>query len=262
MKRYSKLECDTVEYDNIQNIQFNNDNFVTEQFIGSRKKLFSNNKMIATISLYNNLELGGITKTQFNSFLGSFNKQLYRQFVKNPELYSLQIDFSGFSRQKNYEQWECLSNGEYFYNIDLRSAYWQIAYKLGYLSDKIFKSYVDSEEYKMAKRVCISFLARRNYMIYHLKNQDPFKIDCDTSVLKRVYENIRHYLYNTMLKCVEQEIKWLEYNIDGVTIPSEHVAQVTKYFQEQNLKFKITECKKIDDKTYLYGNKERKFRNK
>ena len=262
MKKYAKLECDEVEYDMIQSTQFQNDNYVTEQFIGSRKKLYSNNKMIATVSLYNSLELGGITKSQFNAFLGSFNKQLYKRFLENPELYNTKIEFKGVSREKNYPEWECLNDGDFFYNVDLRSAYWQVAYKLGYLSDKMYDTYVLSDEYKMGKRVCISFLARRNFMIYHPQNKDSFKIDCDTSVLKGVYENIRHYLYNTMFKCVEQEIKWLEYNIDGGTIPSEYLFQVTKYFQDQKLKFKITECKKIDDKTYMYGNKERKFRNK
>ena len=261
MKKYARLECDENEYGNIQNTQFENDNYVTEQFIGSRKKLYSNYKMIATVSLYNNLELGGI-KTQFNAFLGAFNKQLYKQFLKNPELYDLKVNFKGLSREKNYTEWECLNDGEYFYNVDLRSAYWQVAYKLGYLSDNIFNSYIDSDEYKMAKRVCISFLARKNYMVYHPQNNDSFKIDCDTSVLRGVYENIRHYLYNTMFKCVEQEIKWLEYNIDGVMIPSKYLFEVTKYFQDKKLKFKITECKKIDDKTYIYGNKERKFKNK
>lgn len=262
MKKYAKLECNESEYNMIQSTQFQNDNYVTEQFIGSRKKLYANKKMIATVSLYNSLELGGITKSQFNSFLGSFNKQLYKRFLESPELYSSKIEFKGVSREKNYSEWERLNDQEFFYNVDLRSAYWQVAYKLGYLSDKMFKTYASSDEYKMAKRVCISFLSRRNYMIYHSKNNDSQKIECDTSVLKQVYENIRHYLYNTMLNCVRQEIKWIEYNIDGVTIPSEYLFQVTSYLKDLNLEFKITECRKLNDNTYLYKNKERKFRNK
>lgn len=262
MRKYKKLECNNEEYAAIQNVQFQNKNFVTEQHIGSRKKLFSNNQMIATVSIYNSLELGGITKTQFNSFLGTFNKQLYKQFSKDPNLHNLHIDFKGLSRDKNFDEWDKLKDGDYFYNLDLRSAYWQIAHKLGYLNDKMFKTYIQADEYKMAKRVCISFLARKNYMVYHPLVGDSFKITCDTTALTNVYKNIRHYLYNTMTKCVEDDISWLEYNIDGVTVTAEHLLKVQQYFTYLDLKYKITECRKVNDREYLYGSKQRKFKNR
>jgi hypothetical protein len=265
MRKYAKLECTEDEYQKIQDVQFTNNSFVSEQYIGSRKKLFSKGKMIATVSLYNNLELGGISKTQFNAFLGAFNKQLYKRFADNQDLYELKIDFKGFSREKNYEEWECLKNGDYFYNVDLKSAYWQVANKLGYLNDKMFNTYFATDEYKMAKRVCISFLARKNYMVYHPKHPnegESFKIHCDTSVLKNVYRNIRHYLYNTMVNCVKNDLKWLEYNIDGITVTAENLIEVQMYFQKLGLKYKITECRKLNDNEYLYGTKERKFRNR
>lgn len=265
MRQYAKLECNEEQYRKLQDVQFKNKNFVAEQHIGSRKKLFSNRKMIATVSMYNNLELGGINKNQFNAFLGAFNKQLYKRFLEDPELYHLKIDFKGVSREKNYKQWECLTDGEYFYNIDLKSAYWQVANKLGYLNDKMFNNYFASDEYKMAKRVCISFLARKNYMIYHPKEAelgDSFKIICDTSVLRGVYQNIRHFLYTTMVECVESGLKWFEYNIDGVTVPLESLERVKAYFTNLGLEYKITECRKVNDKEYLYGSKQRKFRNR
>ncbi len=265
MRQYAKLECNENQYKELQDVQFKNKSFVAEQYIGSRKKLFSNRKMIATVSLYNNLELGGISKNQFNAFLGAFNKQLYKRFLDNPELYDLKIDFKGVSREKNYPEWECLNDGDYFYNLDLKSAYWQVANKLGYLNDKMFNTYFTSDEYKMAKRVCISFLARKNYMVYYPKDltiEQEFKIYCDTSVLKGVYQNIRHYLYSTMVNCLKNDLKWLEYNIDGVTVCSESLNETKSYFEQLGLEYKITECRKVNDKEYLYGSKQRKFRNR
>jgi hypothetical protein len=262
MKKYAKLECNEQEYGHIQKVQFANKSTVKEQYIGSRKKLYSNNKMIATVSIYNSLDLGGISKTQFNAFLGAFNKQLYKQFEKRPELYDLNIIFKGASRDKNLSEWECLTVGEYFYNIDLKSAYWQVANKLGYLNDKMFNTYIDSDEYKMAKRVCISFLARKNFMVYFTSDGDQYQINCDTSVLKGVYQNIRHYLYSNITNAITSEIKWLEYNIDGITVSTENMYEVCQYFKEKGLNFKITECKKISDTHYLYGGKERKYKNR
>ncbi len=261
MRKYAKLECDVLQYSELQDIQINNNSITKEQFIGSRKKLYSNNEMIATMSMYNGLQLGGISKSQFNSFLGSFNKQLYKQFLNNNDLYEIDIPFEGASRDKNYEFYDTLSDGQYFYNIDLKSAYWQIAHKLGYLNDKMFHRYFMSDEYKMAKRLCISFLARKNKMVYY-KNKSKATIQCNTGVFQKVYDNIRHCLYSTMVDSIKDDTEWLEYNIDGVTVTAKDVKQIQDYFNELDLKFKITECRKIDRSDYFYGTTKRKFKNR
>ena len=41
------------------------------------------------------------TKEKFFSFLGLFNKNLYKNFKTNPELLDLEINYSGMSRKKN-----------------------------------------------------------------------------------------------------------------------------------------------------------------
>jgi len=261
MIKYLKLECTVNEYDDLQKVQRANNNNIKEHFIGSRRKLFNSNIMIATISAHNNLQLGKITQPQFNAFLGGFNKQLYKQFANNQELYDLKINFGGASRDKNYAAWEEIKQGEYFYNLDLKSAYWQVANKLGYLNEKMYNKYFSLDEYKMAKRLCISFLARQNYMVYYV-NGEEYQVNCDTSVFKRVYENIRYYLYSTITNCLNDSLGWLEYNIDGITITAKSMKYVKNYLEVNNLQYKITECKKIDDKRYLYGSIERNFRNR
>ena len=261
MRQYAKLECDNEEYSMIQNVQRFNKTKTKEQFIGSRKKLFSNNEIIATTSAYNGLSLGDISKNQFYSFLGAFNKQLYNQFKKNNDLYSLDIDFKGASRDKNYTFWNEINEGDFFYNLDLKSAYWQVAHKLGYFNEKMFNRYFVLDEYKMAKRLCISFLARRNRMIYYIDG-DKKQIDCNTDVFLTVYKNIRHYLYNSMFSCIHPKMDWIEYNIDGITITSKDLDYVKDYFNNLGLKYKITECRKVNAKQYLYGQKIRTFKNR
>jgi|TARA_B110000977_G_C11070705_1_gene489445 hypothetical protein len=261
MIKYAKLECTVNEYDDLQKVQRANKNPLKEQFIGSRRKLYNSNNMIGTISSFKNLELGALSQPQFNAFLGAFNKQLFRQFAKNSNLYNIHIDFEGASREKSYDNWENLKKGEYFYNLDLKSAYWQVANKLGYLNDKMYDKYIHSDEYKMAKRLCISFLARQNYMIYYI-NDKEFQVNCDISVFKKVYENIRYYLYSTITGCINEKLCWLEYNIDGISITANELDYVKKYMNDNDLQYKITECRKVDNTKYLYGSKERKFRNR
>jgi hypothetical protein len=209
----------------------------------------------------NKLDLGELKKGQFYSFLGGFNRNLYSRFKHNPDLFSVKINYKGVARSKNYQYWDTLEDGTYFYNIDLSSAYWQIAYRLGYLSDKLFQTYLELDAYKHAKRYCVSFLARKNKMVYTTE-EGKIEIACDTSVFKNVYDNIRNELYKTIQEALIGIENYVEYNIDGVTVMKDDVARVKKAFREEGLKFKVTECRKINDKEYLYGNKIRRFKNK
>ena len=105
------------------------------------------------------------------------------------------------------------------------------------------------------------FLARSSRKKYYLENS-TYEISCDTSVLRQVYQNIRYYLYNVIYDATKETDGWIDYNIDGITVINSDVDLIQKYFDENDLKYKITECRKIDDTMYLYGNYERKFRNR
>ena len=261
MIKYAKLNVDIESYENLKSIQLKNKSVIQEHFIGSRKKLYSQGVMIATHSATTHLEIGDISIQQFNSFLGTFSKQLYKTLIENPSLFDLHIDFNHPSRAKNYELWEDLEPGNFFYNIDLNSAYWQVAYKLGYLNEKMYKTYIDLNEYKQVKRLCISFLARSNKKRYYLDDLE-FEVVCDNKTLHQVYRNIRYYLYNIIYDAVCLTENWIDYNIDGVRVLAKDVNLIKDYFLENELKFKTTECRKIDEVNYLYGNKERKYKNR
>ena len=261
MEKYKKLKVNDIQYQNLKDIQIENGSYIQEHYVGSAKKLYSKNTLIATLSIDDSLSLGGISNQQFTSFLGMFNKNLYNQFIVKPELYNLNIEFEGSARGKNIEAWDRLPIDSYFYNIDLKSAYWQIAYKLGYITKAIFEKYIDNDSYKQAKRLCISFLARPNNM-YYMNDNGNYVLECETSVLKGVYDNIRHELYNSIGKAIKGSKNWLEYNIDGVYVSKDELNMVRQEFKNIGLLYKITECKKISDTDFQYGYKLRKFKNK
>ena len=148
--------------------------------------------------------------------------------------------------------------GSYFYNIDIRSAYWQIAFRLGYISEKMFKKYVDVDSYKKAKRYCISFLARTNRMQYTSKGVSDIVI-CDTTLLRQVYNNIRSELYKVVQDSLANDIPYIEYNIDGVSVMKEDLQKITDFFSNSNIKYKITECKKVSEHEYLFNGFNRVF---
>lgn len=259
MKAYNRLEVSDDEYIQIKNTQFDNGSIVKEHYKGSRINMFSDNMLIASKCKSANLEKGELSDAKFSAFLGMFSKQLYRQFDLNPDLFFLDVDFNESSRKKNYETWENISEGDFFYNIDLSSAYWQIAHKIGYISDNIFKKYMKLDEYKEVKRYCISFLGRKNKMIYYYKGEQ-YEIECDREFASRVYKNIRFALYNYILSGVKLTNNWLEYNIDGISVLEHEKDIIINYFKECNLEFKINECIKMNQNEYFYKNRERVFK--
>jgi hypothetical protein len=232
-----------------------------EHTFGSRKTIYVNNYPVSSCLLSANLSIGEIEGKQFNAFLGSFSKNLYKNLRENDALWKLKIDYNGYSRNRNIAFWETLKFGSYFYNIDLTSAYWQIARRLGYIDERIFKKY-QSDSYKKAKRYCVSFLARKSYVEY-FDGRIIDRIDCDITLFKNIYDNIRNELYICISKAVKVcNERYVEYNIDGISVCAKDVDKVRLVLDKLKLTYKITECKKINNYEYVKQGETRNFRTK
>ena len=262
MQKFNRCEVDINTYEKLKEVQLTNKTSIREHHIGSRKKLFSYDLLIATTANNAQLELNGLSPQKFNSFLGMFNRSLYSQFYKNPGLYDLKIKFKGMAREKNMKLWDDMNEDTFFYNIDLSSAYWQIAHSLGYISDKVFSNYMYLDEYKSLKRYCVSFLARKNKMRYISIDSEIYEIECDTRVFQQVYDNIRNELYKTIENVRKTCKNYLEYNIDGITVLTDDLLKVKSELKKLDLQYKITECIKINDREYVSGSKVKRFKNK
>ena len=259
MRNGRLLEYPEVRYNEIRNRLLKNNRNFSEQVFGGRKTIYLNNQVTATTVADAGLIMGDITKRQFMAFLGMFNRIMYQQFKKNTELLSLKIEFKGVSRKKNNLLWDKMSYGTMFYNLDLSSAYWQIAYRLGYITEKVYLNYIDKDEYKEVKRYCVSFLARANKKKY-TSNTGEYEIKCDMTPLQAVYDNIRNELYKTINEIAEQFPEVLEQNIDGITVLLDDYKKAKELLLEKGLKFKVTQCIKMNDFEYFYGSKPRAFK--
>lgn len=257
--RTNKMNLDSNEYLMLRSIQFENQKQFAEQQIGGRKKLYVNNHLIgSTVNGY--VDLQDLTSRQFAAFLGMFNRGLYSQIRKN-DLLNLKVNFKGVSRSKNHKGYERLPVGSIFYNIDLNSAYWQIAHKLGYISDNVFNKYQFDDKYKSVKRLCVSFLSRPNKKTYHQLDGTAFTVHCDTSILKQVYDNIRSELYRTINDIADQ-VDYIEYNIDGISILPEDKQLVKQYFNDLGLLYSTKLCVKLDEYKYKSGIKVKNWKRK
>ena len=250
------------DYAKIRDVQMDNGTTITEQQVGSRRKLYAKGVLIATTTNTGVLNLGELSPKSFFSFLAMFRKCLYRQFEVNPSLFDLKIEYKGFSRGKKLEVWKQLSAGDVFYNIDLSSAYWQMAHKLGYIDSEMFNEYIRLDDYKQAKRYCVSFLARKSFsQRLDASTGELFRIECDNTAFEQAYNNIRNELYRSIDLAKKEAKGCLEFNIDGLSVMNTDVKPVMAKLKELGLIYKVSECRKINDSTYLKGGKLRKFKN-
>jgi hypothetical protein len=251
MSNNYNLEVTEDIYESTKQTVVQNGSKLWEHNIGSRKNLYTDGMFCATTSQGDYLPLNrNITRQQFSSFLGIFKRNLYSQFSKNAELYFLNIEFNGVSREKNYDAWSQLKVGEKYFVIDLNSAYWQMAHQLGYISKKLYLSYIDKDEYKEAKRYCISFLARTNHMMY-FDGRSIERIDCNVDCMVKVYDNIRNGLYTSIDKAKSKVANWIEYNIDAVCVFEKDVPIISYAFDEMKFNYKIKEYVKTDEFEFM-----------
>jgi transposase len=247
MRKY-KTETTEVYNHCVKTLLTNKTNFIEHSF-GSRKTIIINKTPMVSCVASSSLSIGDIEKNMFNSFLANFNKNLYKNLRENESLIDKKIVFKGFSRNKNLKVWDSIADGTYFYNIDLKSAYWQIAKRLEYIDETFYQKY-KSDMYKKVKRYCISFLARKNKATYYDSNKVR-TIECDNNLLKSVYDNIRNELYICVAKAVKSTNgKYIEFNIDGLNVLAKQVDSVCKVFNELGLEFKMSECRKINEFQY------------
>lgn len=249
-------EVSLAEYNKLINLQIENGVSYSEQFKGSRKTLIVKNRPLVSLLLSGSyLELDNLTNNQFGSFLGLFKNHIYRQLKKN-DLFDLKISYNGLSRNKNkklYEQAPILTT---WYNVDLKSAYWQMGYILGYVSKNFYSKYMELDEYKSAKRFCYSFLARPNYRIY----SNGQRINCDNTMDQQIFDNIRNKLYSIIQQGLDLcENECIEYNIDSITVSSRYLKTITDYFDSLSLVYSVNEMLKLNEHQYLLKNKVRKF---
>jgi hypothetical protein len=253
------LEVSKDEYNEIMFAQFGSNTNFKEHTFGSRKRLYKNDILLATYCPSDSIDLGTLDSKVFHRFLANFNKQLYRQFVKKQNLISLRILHDIQARDKHFDNWDALPIGSYFYSIDIKNAYWQVAHKIGYINTAFFSKYLYNDDYKQAKRYCISFLARTNKKSY-VSSNGSYTVLCDMGLFNQAYSNVRNLLYKIIYECVEStQNNYLEYNIDGLYVCDTEVKSVKNILKSHGIISKLIECVKINDTQYSMQNKLRNF---
>lgn len=248
------------KYVQLLNLQKSNCTPYSEHIQGSRRTLIVYNKVVCTTIVGGSfLDIGSISDSQFISFLATFKRGLYAAIKKNPEIAYNKISFKGTSRSKNKAKFDSIPVNDFYWNIDIVSAYWQMGYRLGYVSKTFYTKYMHNPAYKQVKRLAFSFLARTNFRLYVL-NDNKYRIDCDNTIHQTVYDNVRNELYSIISRVVEEaKDDYIDYNIDSVSVTKYKKDQILNYFKGLGIEVKATPVIKISEKEYSHKDRIRKF---
>lgn len=253
-------EVSNDKYIQILELQKTNGINYSEHYKGSKKILMVDNRIVCATYFGNMLDLGNLDKNRFVSFIASFKRGLYKQFDNNRSLITHKVYFDGLSKQSNKKAFANMDPGKKFWNLDLSSAYWQIGFRLGYISKSFYSKYILEDDFKHAKRLCFSFLARQNVKKYTYNGLE-YTIECDNTIERAIYDNVRNELY--LLIDRARQIageNCLQHNIDGISVNCQNKKQlIEEFFKGEGLSYKVNDCIKIDDKQYLFKSKIKRF---
>lgn len=239
------------KYFHLRQLQKTNNTPFLEHVQGSRRTLIVRKRVVCTTVVGGgHLDIGEISEEKFISFLASFKRGLYNNIKKNSELLSQKIIFTGTSKSKNREAFNKIAVNDFYWNIDLVSAYWQMGYRLGYVSKSFYKKYMHEPGYKQVKRLAFSFLARTNYKDYTI-GTETYRITCDNTNHQQIYDNVRNQLYLIIHQAVDiAGSEYIDYNIDSISVTKANREKIIKFFLDLGLEIKTNPVIKLSDREY------------
>ena len=98
----------------------------------------------------------------------------------------------------NHKLFEELAIGEIVYLIDLKHAYWRIAYNKGYISEGLYLSHITGKESKRYRNMALACMLAPVKRIYYENGQPVREIEEVCQPYATMYANIRHACYNAV----------------------------------------------------------------
>ena len=151
---------------------------------------------------------------------------------------------------KEFKAFRELENGTKLVIVDIKHAYWRVAYLLGYIGKELYKKYADAEDYKLARNIGLSTLVSKKHRELYINGKLIYDIECMNRQNSIIYENIRHTTYNYIGELHEQlGVYSFGYRTDGLLALNkpEIIEHCRDYFKKNKLLFDVTEYIKVSD---------------
>ena len=141
-------------------------------------------------------------------------------------------------------------------SVDIKHAYWRVAYNMGVINKDTYKKYADDKELKLARNIALSTLNSALERDLYFKGLLRSKIECYDPWRKLVYNNIRQKTYNIIGEIAEMlDMNCFSYRIDGLLTLDDPdiIDSCSHFFRKRKVLFTVERFTK-HSQTHLQNN--------
>ncbi len=247
----------------IENLINNKKSFIVEKKRRDRI-IIVNGKKVVGLQKNVTIKLPHKKKRSVISLFANVKKS-FQRYAQSQEGVIEPIEQLHSPTYRSKKDFSSLDMGEKMYYVDVSHCYWRIAYLLGYITIRMYKSVLTEDktnDYKLWRNIALSSTIAPKIVTHFEYGELIEEVKEDTSATKIMYQNIRFTAYNIIGEAKEAIGKkgCLNYRIDGMLILPKHLRKVKKVFEKHDLLYEVVECRKVGEYSYLYnGEKIKKF---
>lgn len=197
-----------------------------------------------------------IKKSEIVSLFSRVTKSVNKHIVEN-DFFIEEIKQIHTSSKIDRIKYAEMKEGEIFFYVDVNHCFWRIAYLFGYLTPRLYNEVLQKDKFKTYRNMALACIVAPRSRDYYINGVKIITITEDKTLHKRIYDNIRYASYNLMGDIFEYTKEYcIGYRTDGIMIKTiEAVEAVKDILSENNLDFTVVECKKVNDKEFIFGEK-------
>ena len=146
-----------------------------------------------------------------------------------------------------------------FFIVDLRHAYWRIAYLKGYISDKLYAAHTSNKENgtKLWRNMALACTIAHKKRIYYIDGEPILEVSEVCKPYETMYQNIRHTCYNAVgdvQRALQKQVFALR--TDAVFVTAEGLEKAKKMLYNRGFLCVVIKCVKISETMYRKENDE------
>lgn len=185
------------------------------------------------------------------------------QYIINNGLVVPKVRSKHNSTYTNRKLYKDMADGERFYYVDISHCFWRIAFLKKYITSKLYEDVLNKEEFKLYRNMALSMIIAPKWREYYVLGEYIGKITEWKEFHQRIYDNIRLTAYNLMGDIMAEINRYcIAYRTDGIMITDNPkvLKRVQEFITKKGFSHKLTECYKIDELFYQYGDGDKKKR--
>jgi len=167
---------------------------------------------------------------------------------------------STYTNRKMYRE---MAEGERFYYVDISHCFWRIALLKKYITKQLYENTLKKDEFKAYRNIALACIVAPRSRKYFVFGQFMCEISEWKVLHQRIYDNIRFTAYNLMGDIRSEVNRYcIGYRTDGIMITDNPkvLKRVQELITKKGFSYKVTECYKIDELFYQYGDNDKKKR--